>query len=66
MERSSEDRKKEARRLIRLPLSRRPDNVVYTPAKRLQFARYAVELDELIVHFQHDGRRLYYLGEYPK
>jgi len=65
MERTSDDRKKLAKKLIRLPESKRPSNVVYKPATRF-CAKYEVELDNLIIHFQDDGNRVYYLGEYPK
>lgn len=58
-------RKNDARRLINMPVAERPNNVHYKPASTLNLARYMVELDGVGVYFQHDGQRLYYLGEYP-
>lgn len=57
--------KKEARRLINLPLSKRPDNVYMTPPTRLNHRNYMVQFGDIGVYFQHDGKQLYYLGEYP-
>ena len=57
--------KKEARRLINLPVSQRPNNVNYKPATRLDFAKYMVQFGEIGVYFLHDGKKLQYLGEYP-
>lgn len=65
MERTTDQRKNEARKLIRQFESKHPDNVTHTPAKRMQFARWVVELDGLNVHFEDDGNRVWYLGEYP-
>lgn len=61
-----EDRKKVARKLIKNYHRDNPANVTYTPAKTLSFARWAIQFDDLIVHFQDDGKRLWYLGEYPQ
>jgi len=57
--------KKEAKRLINLPVSQRPANVYYKPATRFDFDKYMVQFGETGVFFLHDGKRLQYLGEYP-
>lgn len=62
--RTADDRKKEAKKLIKNYRRDNPSNVQYTPAKRLAFAQWAVQLDGLTIHFQDDGKRLWYLGEY--
>lgn len=57
--------KKEARRLIKLPLNRRPDNVQYTKATRFYHARYIVFFESSAVCFIQTNKQLVYLGEYP-
>ena len=65
-------RKTQARKLIKMPIRNRPRNVLYQPATTFDFARYQVIYfalyqviyGEIAVCFQHDGKRLFYLGEY--
>lgn len=71
-ERTEAQRKKEARKLIRqaanhriLGIGEAPPNVTFRQASRLSFAYYEVRLDGLNVIFQDDGKRVYYLGEFP-
>ena len=64
MQRPPEQRKKEARQLIKTYHAKRHDNVTHKLATTLNFARWEVELDGLTVHFQDDGNRVEYLGEY--
>ena len=61
-----EVRRKEAKKLIKNFYRDNPANVHFTPAKRLAFAVWAVELDNMIVYFQDDGKKLYYSGERSK
>lgn len=57
--------KKEARRLIKLPLNKRPDNVQYIKATRLDHDRYIVFFGDIAVCFLQTEKQLVYLGEYP-
>ena len=65
MNKQEKANKKEARKLINLPLNQRPENVKYTPGKRLEFAHYEVFFGQIAVCFQTDGNRIWYLGEFP-
>ena len=65
MNEQEKSNKKEARKLINLPVSKRPNNVYYKEATRFDCASYMVQFGDVGVFFQHDGKRLYYLGEYP-
>lgn len=59
-------RKTEARNLIKKdPRNKR---VHYAPGNTLSYARYMVEIPGSTdgVFFQDDGKRLWYLGEYPQ
>lgn len=58
-------RKRKARKLVGLPVAQRPDNVLYQPEGRFDYAAYQVIFDDIAVCFQYDGKRFYYLGEYP-
>lgn len=62
--RTPEQRKKEARQLIKTYHAKRHDNVTHKLATTLEFARWEVKLDGRTVHFQDDGNRVWYLGEY--
>lgn len=64
MERTPEQRKKEARQLIKTYHTKRHTNVTHKLATTLNFARWEVKLDGLTVHFQDDGNRVEYLGEF--
>lgn len=64
MERTWQERKVEARKLINLPIGKRPDNVVFVPDQRFNHPQYQVALDGLVVHFQEFNGKITYLGEY--
>ncbi len=55
-------RKFAARYLIKLPVDERPNTVKYTPATAFGFAYYTVDFGDITSFFQHDGKRLCYLG----
>lgn len=64
MERTWQERKIEARKLINLPIGKRPANVVFVPDQRFDHPKYQVALDGLVVHFQEVNGKIIYLGEY--
>lgn len=65
MERTWQERKTEARKLINLPRGKRPENVVYVPCGRFDPPKYKVTLDGLVVLFQElNNGKIAYRGEY--